>query len=174
MKYLLLTFTLFITLSGCSMNKAKSLNEFRQAEEASSEETYNSPLAYEKVTNILIDRFKECLSMQIKISDDASNRTKNLNPTIKFDKSSGVAYLQIDTRDDYTGSSTKTILSWKYIPPRMGRYAVLADVKKIDSGTQLHVVHMNDSTPDSEMADITARIIKTWSQGENLNACPNY
>lgn len=170
MKYLkmALSASLLLILGACSMNQAKTAGDFRQATKGVKEETVNSKLSYSKLTSVLKNRFNKCMSIEITFTDGGSSYAQIFRPTTKFGKTSGTAYLQIDTKSD-----GRVVLGQPEMAPG-GRYIVLADVKKQGGASQMRIVRLDDLTADNRIAEITAKMMKSWAKGESLNACPNY
>lgn len=164
---LMLCAAMFFLLSGCAVNQAKTLGEFRQSTKAVAQESVESTLSYAKLTKVLRNRFNECMNIRIEISNnDGSMMIQTLKPTTKFGATSGKAYLQVATK--HKGS----IVIGEIKEPPGGRFVTLADVSKKGTKSQIRLVYTNDM--HDNIGENTGKMIKSWAKGENLNACPKY
>lgn len=175
MRYLslVLSLILLLVLSSCSVTPAKTMDEFRQTVKYVKREVFNSKIPYPKVAKILENRFEVCMNLKIDVSEGETHQSEHIfNPVTNFGDYSGQASLQIHSEYRVTLINDK-----RYELPPGGEYVVLADIKKqADGKTQLSIIryYTSANVMYTRIADITAKIIKSWSQGENLNACPNY
>lgn len=157
-----------LSVTACSISVPKTTTAFRKADSHVERETIKSRLSYSKLAGILRDRFDKCMNIKITTDHGGSSIVQLFRPTTRFGKSSGTAILQVDTT--YEGSMT----IGEYEMPPGGRYVILADVKKKGSGSEISMVMVDDYSPDDDISEVTTKMIKTWSKGDMLDACPNY
>lgn len=166
LKILVLPF-IFSILLACSVTYPNSVPEFRSAEKGVKRDSFSTPLTYQRIKSIYQRKFDECFQVQITYTSGGSEVIDTLKPKYAFGKAGGSAYLQLKT----THSGSIVIGEGK--APEEGRFIVLVDIVPQANGSRIKLVRIDDMTSENRMAKTSSNIIKSWSKGEKLNACPN-